>query len=387
MVNTGRVEQLGRLTPEDFGIGVLFNSVADAVIIGDAETERIVLWNPAAEHIFGYLSSEIVGQPIQTLVPEGLREDHRRGIAGYAATGGGVFIGTRESIDLPGLRKDGTEIDVALSLTPITTPAVSGRFALAIIRDITHRRHLERELRDHEARLQAALQRVTAQEQTRTDLVGMVVHDLRSPTAVVLGFVDLLRSSWRQYDEQQIADILDRVRSNTVVLGNLIDDLLTVAQLEGGDMDYEITPFDLGDLVERVVSDHRAIAEGRVIDLTVEPDLPLALGDEGRYLQVLTNLVSNAVKYSPPSSTVTIQARHGDSALVVSVANEGEGLSPEDQLRVFERFGRLNAHRNVKGTGLGLFIVRRLVEDQGGWIRVDSVPGGGATFTYTIPLA
>lgn len=382
-----RIASLERLTPDDFGIGVLFDSVADAVVVGDAETERIVLWNQAAEHIFGYSASEIVGRPIHTLVPERFRSDHLAGIARFAGSGDGAFIGTRATVDLSASRKDGKEIEIALSLTPVTTASVQGRFALALIRDISDRRRLEQELRDREARLQTALQRVTAQEETRKDLVGMVVHDLRSPTSIVIGFVDVLISRWQQFDEAQIADMLRRIRSNTAVLGNLVDDLLTVAHIEGGDIDYDIRPFDLADLVMEVASDHRATAVDRGVEVSVAEDMPLALGDRKHHVRILSNLVSNAIKYSPPGSTVKVEARALDGELIVRVTDQGPGLSPRDQIRVFERFGRLDRHKDTKGTGLGLYIARRFVEGQGGRIWIESEPGHGATFSYTLPTA
>lgn len=382
-----RIEALGRLTPDDFGIGVLFESVVDAVVVGDAETERIVLWNPAAQHMFGYEASEIVGRPIHTLVPERLRSDHRAGVARFAASGDGAFIGTRATVDLAAVCKDGKEIEIALSLTPVGTDAMDGRFALAIIRDISYRRHLEQELRDREARLQAALQRVTAQEETRKDLVGMVVHDLRSPTSIVIGFVDVLISRWQQFDDAQIADMLRRIRSNTAVLGNLVDDLLTVAHIEGGDIDYDIHPFDLGALVMEVASDHRATAADKGVEVTIAEHMPLALGDKKHHIRILSNLVSNAIKYSPAGTTVKVEAQPSEGELLVRVTDQGPGLSPRDQVRVFERFGRLDRHKDIKGTGLGLYIARRFVEGQGGRIWIESQPGLGATFSYTVPTA
>jgi PAS domain S-box-containing protein len=143
---------------EDLGIGKLFERTRDAVIVADAETQQIVLWNPAATNIFGYSASEALELRVETLVPEYLKEQHRAGLSRYAQTGRGPYIDSHSPLELPALRKDGEEIHIELSLSPIglvNETVGEGRFVLAIIRDITERKRVEEALRDREERFQA----------------------------------------------------------------------------------------------------------------------------------------------------------------------------------------------------------------------------------------
>ncbi len=144
------------LRPQDFGIGILFGAIRDAVIVGDAATGRIVLWSPAAETLFGYTADDVVGQLIEVLVPEALKPRHRIGLASYAETGHGPLVDSGVPVELPALRKDGQALTVELSLSPITTAQVPGRFVLAVVRDATERKRLEIE-RLASARADAAL--------------------------------------------------------------------------------------------------------------------------------------------------------------------------------------------------------------------------------------
>ncbi|HKG25981.1 MAG TPA: PAS domain S-box protein, partial [Thermomicrobiales bacterium] len=131
------------LRPQDFGIGILYSTIRDAVIVGDAATGRIALWSPSAERLFGYTAEEAVGQPIEILVPESLKPRHRAGLAAYAETGHGAIVDAEAPVEVPTLRKDGQALTVELSLSPITTAQVPGRFVLAIVRDVTGRKRAE----------------------------------------------------------------------------------------------------------------------------------------------------------------------------------------------------------------------------------------------------
>src|SRR5688500_16995816 len=141
----------GRLAPQDLGMGRLFESVRDAVIVADANTGRMVLWNPAAEKIFSYSTAEALGMSVERLVPDYLRARHRAGMAGYRDTGHGRYIDSNTVLDLPAVRKGGEEIRIELTLSPIEPvngTAVEGRFVLAIVRDATDRKRAEEKLRE-----------------------------------------------------------------------------------------------------------------------------------------------------------------------------------------------------------------------------------------------
>jgi PAS domain S-box-containing protein len=364
---SNEAKSLHVVDPRDFGIGKLFDVIREAAVVADARTERIVLWNHAAQAIFGYDEAEALQLPLHALVPQSHRDKHRAGIARYATTGHGELIDKQTVLELPALKKDGSEIMIEFSLTPVDRSEGDHRYALAIIRDVTERVTLDR---------------------LKNDFVAMVAHDLRSPMSVIAGFAETLDKRWDRLPAEQRTLLLEGISRNVYSLDHLVEDVLQVARLESGQFSYEMEPFDLGALIERTAGETSESNAGQKIELDVPPSLPLARGDELRNWQILTNLLSNAFKFSasgrPVKVTVTVLA----DALKVEVIDRGVGIAGDDVDRLFNKFSRVSqSGGKAGGTGLGLYICRLMVEAQGGSIGVASEPGEGSTFYYTIPRA
>jgi signal transduction histidine kinase len=223
-------------------------------------------------------------------------------------------------------------------------------------------------------------------DQLKTDFMAMTAHDLRTPLTSIAGFASLLSEEWPGLTEDDRRGMVDHITTAASRLGEFIENMLQFARIESGELSYDIRPFDLGALVEKVVRENGAGMPER-FGTDVEDVLPLALGDEQRNWQVLTNLLSNAVKFSPPGSPITVSVERVGDLLQVSVTDQGPGIAPEDQARLFRKFKRVAGEgtKLVPGTGLGLYICKSIVEAQGGTIWVDSAPGEGATFLYTVP--
>jgi signal transduction histidine kinase len=241
-------------------------------------------------------------------------------------------------------------------------------------------------LRDKQAELETALQRLRELDRLRNEFVAMVVHDIRNPTATITAALDMLRDAWRDFDDDEVEALLATATKNARHIERLTTDMLTVAGLDAGDFRYHLAPTDLGDVVRRaVVEAHRT--SDRHFEVTIPSALPKALADEDRQTQILGNLLGNAVKFSPADTTVRVAVVDRGDRLAVSVADRGRGIPEGAGTRLFEPFYRVRAgdRNGAKGTGLGLYIAKSLVEGQGGEISVDSRPGEGATFTYTVP--
>jgi signal transduction histidine kinase len=236
--------------------------------------------------------------------------------------------------------------------------------------------------------LRRTLARQRQLDQLKNDFVGMIAHDLRSPITVIAGFTELLSRDWQVLQETDRNKYLSLIAGNVHNLSRLVDDVLEVAEVDSAEFHLDVKSFDLGKLVEKTVLELSTVHGNERLRLEIPDRVPLALGDEGRCRQVLVNLVSNALKFSPRATPVTISVSTQDACLAVSVSDEGVGISKEDQQKLFERFSRLpNSGEETKGTGLGLYICKQLVEAQGGRITVESAPGSGSTFTYTVPRA
>jgi signal transduction histidine kinase len=237
--------------------------------------------------------------------------------------------------------------------------------------------------------LQRTLARQQQLDQLKNDFVGMVAHDLRSPITVIAGFAELLTREWEALLEADRNKYLSLIVGNVHNLSRLVDDVLELAEVDSGEFQLEIQPFDLGRLVERTAVELSAAHGPGRLDVEVPAQLPTALGDEGRNRQVLANLVTNALKFSPEDARVSVSVSVEDAVLAVTVTDRGIGIPAEDMHKLFERFSRLpnSGQAKTKGSGLGLYISKQLVEAQGGRISAESVPGKGSTFRFTVPHA
>ena len=375
-------------------LAAIVESSGDA-IFSTALDGSITTWNAGAERMYGYRSEEIVGQPVSTLMPPERRAEMRT-ILDRVKRGESVF-----EFETVRVRKDGSPIDVALTVSPIVDAAGNVIGASGIQRDITERQRAaaERErllTAEREARAAAeAAQRVLAaqNEQLREldrlkdEFIALVSHELRTPLTSIRGYIELiLEDEMLSPRQRKYLEVADR---NSDRLLRLVGDLLFLAQLEAGTLELEPGWVDLAAIAAESAAAAAPAAETKSIAVTLETDeVPPLAGDPARIAQVVDNLVSNAIKFTPDEGSVTVRVvRDGDEA-VLEVRDTGIGIPAEELPHLFERFFRTTqaTARAIQGTGLGLAISRRLVEAHAGRITVQSREGAGTVFRVALPL-
>jgi signal transduction histidine kinase/DNA-binding response OmpR family regulator len=227
-------------------------------------------------------------------------------------------------------------------------------------------------------------------ERLKSDFVAVVSHELRTPLAVVIGNLELLSDDRFWKLEPQQAQFLSAASTNSHRLLHLINDILDFSKLENASLPMTRSPNELGEVIRQAAENLRRLFEERELNLriTIPEDLPLAEIDEQRIVQVLTNLISNAIKFSPPGAPVELSVEHDGAVATVRVQDQGEGIRREDMPKLFKKFSQLDSKstRKTGGTGLGLAISRGLIEAHGGTIWAESEPGQGSTFAFTLPL-
>jgi PAS domain S-box-containing protein len=354
-----------------------FRSVAksaiDAIISIDSH-DRITFWNQAATQIFGYSEEETLGQSVTIIVPDAYKDAHRKGVANYLRTGNSHLIGS--VAELEGLKENGEIFPIELSLSTWNTR--EGIFFTGIIRDISDRKRAEREL---EQRTAEAGQRTEELE----SLIQMVAHDLKSPIITIGGLCRLLS---RQADiltenhRQIVAQVSSAAETVEQFLGDLLDGLsIEYNKPEDG---Y----FDLPDVIAKVLNGHDQQLKNSDIkvQLDIQDGIPQIMGDQRRITQVLDNLIGNAIKHMSSESgpVIQISAKMCNDHAIVSVVDNGVGIPEAYSAKIFDRFFRIN--KSSHGTGLGLSISKKIVESHGGSIWVESRPGKGANFSFTLPV-
>ena len=329
-------------------------NVADGIVAVDREG-KVVLWNPAAERVTGVPQSEALGRTPTEALGRPLE------------AGEGVFGGSR----LVAIRRGGEEVWLSLSEAVMNDPAgaIAGR--IYAFRDISAERSVE---------------------QMKSDFVSTVSHELRTPLTSIYGFAETLLRQDVHFGEDETATFLRYIASESERLTAIVDRLLSVAQLDTGDMAVQIAETDVGAVVSEAVRSAESLGGQEAHRFVVAlDDEPLAAEADGEKLgQVLAHLLDNAIRYSPAGGTVTVAARRKDSAVEVSVEDEGVGIPHAEQERIFRKFYRGDAAAGAVGAGaagLGLFLAEGLVTAMGGRIWVDSDEGRGSTFVLELRAA
>ncbi len=375
----------------------LLEAAPDAIVKVD-KTGRIVLMNRATETLFGYTRDELVGQPVEILVPPAARGAHIGQRAGYWKQAACRPMG--RGLTFIAVRKNGTEFPVEISLSPV---AVGGETrVIAIIRDVTERRRIEQETRAMEDRFNGALKEKNTQLEGRnheveeanrlkTEFLASMSHELRTPLHTIIGFSELLLEESQGPLNEKQRRFMDHVHRDSQHLLELINDILDLSKVESGNIELRLEKFEAKAEATNVIDGLRGAAESKSISLElVGAQSCTVSADLRRFREVLLNLIGNALKFTPDGGSVTVSTSRSDESgfCCFAVQDTGIGIASEQLGAIFDRFYQIGSTiKGVReGTGLGLAITKHLIELHGGKIWVDSQPGHGSCFSFTLPL-
>ncbi|PYS20821.1 MAG: hybrid sensor histidine kinase/response regulator [Acidobacteria bacterium] len=363
-------------------LAAIVASSSDAIISKSLQG-TITSWNDGAEAMFGYTAAEMIGESILRLIPpeNQFEEDY---ILSRLRAGKRV-----EHYETVRLRKDGTPVDVSLTISPIKNNAGEIIGASKIARDVTDRRIAEAELEALLAREQEL--RLAAEESNRLkdEFLATMSHELRNPLNVILGYSELLLRTDEIKNSPQLLKMGEAMRRNALAQSHLIRDLLDLSRLRSGKLTLNTETVSLTTAIMNAVETVRADAAAKNINLTIDtPEALFVQGDLLRLEQIVWNLLTNAVKFTPAGGSISVRAAKDSNDAVLSVADTGQGIDPAFVPYVFEMFRQADAStsRSQSGMGIGLALVRQLVELHGGIVSVHSAGQGlGASFEVRLP--
>jgi PAS domain S-box-containing protein len=352
----------------------MLRSALDGVAVMDHEG-RIVDVNAATEQTFGWSRDDLIGRSVaDVLVPPRLREAHQRGLARHLETGAGPIANRR--VELAGLRRDGGEFPIEIAITPIASGHGEPPLFIAYLRDISQRKAAEEALAHH----------VRALARSNADLeqfAYVASHDLQEPLRGVTGFASLLARRYKGRLDAQADEFITFIEQGATRTQALIRDLLEYSVV--GNRDGARRRIEVKEAVERALTHLKPTIDATQAKIETGP-LPAVVASELELTQVFQNLLSNALKFrGPDPPRVEVGAERSDGLWHFRVRDHGIGLDPKFAERIFRLFQRLHGRDEYPGNGIGLAICKKIVESHGGRIWVESAPGAGATFHFTLP--
>ncbi len=347
----------------------LLDSAPDAMVIV-APTGKIQLVNRMCERLFGYRADELIGSPVEMLIPESMRDDHVIYREGYTPRKREMGHGA----ELVALRKDGTVFPAEISLSPLRTP--QGLTVTAAIRDVTERRAAVQQLAEK-------MEELRQSNESLQQFVHIASHDLQEPLRMVTSYTQLLAKRYKGRLDGDADDFIEFALDGTKRMKLLIQDLLDFSR--AGVETMPKTEFEGSRAMRTALDNLQAAIEESGVKVSVGA-LPRVFSVEGQLAQIFQNLVGNAIKYRTSEDPwVRVTATEEEAGWTFSIADNGIGIDPKYFERIFVIFQRLHGREEYEGTGIGLAICQRIVQRQGGRIWVESANGEGATFQFTLP--
>jgi PAS domain S-box-containing protein len=390
----------------------LFEFASEGIIVANKEG-IIVLVNPAAERLFGYFSGELFNEKVEVLLPRKIADHHIALRNNFHAHPGPRSMGMGR--DLYGIKKDGTEFPVEVSLSPFST--IDGQFVIAFIIDISVRKQLdadikrqkneleklalelEKRVKDRTMILEEALQQLEiSREELKTALekekelnemksrfVSMASHEFRTPLATILSSLSLISKYGELDDKVKQHRHIDRIKDSIRHLTDLLNDVLSISKLEEGRTEIAPELFDLKAFTSEIIYELKILTQKEQQIIYNHEGLTDIFQDKKGLRIIFFNLISNAIKFSPEKSHIEVYTSVTPENVDIKIKDHGVGISQEDQEHLFERFFRGRNVTNIQGTGLGLSIIARYIELLNGTISVESVINEGTTFNIALP--
>ncbi len=393
---------------------LLSEAVSEGILVANKE-QIIVSANSRASEMFGYGPEELRGKSLNILIPKAYRKAHEKHIAHYNKEKNKRRMA--EGRNLYGLRKNDEEFPIEVGLNPFSL--YGNTYVMALVIDITERRENEEEIlelnknlekkikarigelrdtvaklkreikrrKEAEAKIQSALNKEKELNELKTKFLSLVSHEFKTPLSGILTSATLIGKYTEDGQEEKREKHLKTIIAEVQHLNHILTDFLSVERLEKGKEIYKLTKFSLSKVVNEVVyNTNMLLKSGQQIKYPQNVDDVMVYQDEKIVLLALTNLLYNAVKYSPEDTEVDLQIEIIEDKMVLRVVDQGIGIPKNDQKHIFERYFRAENVLLTQGTGIGLNIVKSHIENLGGTIYFESKENIGSTFTVELPI-
>lgn len=394
---------------------MLFNAVSEGIIVVDKD-QLIVQCNNSAHSMFGYGHDELVGKPLNVLIPKKHHSSHKGHFSSFMKDSGRRQMG--QGRDLFGVRKDGVEFPLEAGLNPFEFE--DRQYVMAVVIDITIRKQQQQEIiqlneeleerieertkelnstvlelkeevvkrKKIEDQIKESLQKERELNELKTKFLSLVSHEFKTPLSGILTSAILAEKYTQTEQQDKRAKHLRTIKSKVKYLTNILNDFLSIERLETGKVSYKYSIFPLSKVVNQVVYDaNMLLKDGQHISYPKNIDEYMIECDEKILELVLTNLVNNAVKYSGENSRIELLAKAEDATLEIVITDQGIGIPKKEQKFIFNRYFRAENALLNQGTGIGLNIVKNHLENLGGTINFSSEENEGSTFTVRLPLS